>query len=256
MQPNVIPISCAPSALLSFIKVIFDNSLTMVYIGCGHSRSDCSRKRTQIEISADSESTFEQVISKSIHRASSGDKHLHLKTLGRPMSVKVDAKQKAPRIFSAEDAIKMKLEADRQLFAILRCIRATFGKSSVQKGIKSALHDRQNIFEVKKIPMESYGGAITPHSVIYCVDVDLFINRITALRPNTANDFTVKFGIDYGQSFLKVTMTLATPSRHSSGQRNSSLNGDKKTMLLAFCQAPETYANLKSHFILLKAPPD
>ncbi len=51
-------------------------------------------------------------------------------------------------------------------------------------------------------------------------------------------------------------MTLATPSRHSSGQRNSSLNGGKKTMLLAVCQAPETYANLKSLFTLLKAPPD
>ncbi len=142
----------------------------------------------------------------------------------------------------------------------MRCIRATFGKSSVQKGIKSALHDHKNIleslFEVKKIPMESYGGAITSHSVVYCVHVDLFINRITTLRPNTENDFTVKFGINYGQSFLKVIMTLATPSRHSSGQRNSSLNGGKKTMLLAVCQAPTTCANLKSHFTLLNAPPD
>ncbi len=72
------------------------------------------------------------------------------------MSVKVDTKQEAPRIFPAEDAIKMKLEAglsDRQLFAVLRCIRAT---------------------------VESYGGAITPNSVVYCVDVDLLINRIVA----------------------------------------------------------------------------
>ncbi len=78
-------------------------------------------------ISSDSESTCEQVISKSIRRASSGDKDLHLRTLGRPMSVKVGAKQEAPRIFSAEDAFKIKLGAelsDRQLFAVLRCIRA------------------------------------------------------------------------------------------------------------------------------------
>ncbi len=117
------------------------------------------------------------------------------------------------------------------------CIRATFGKSSVQKGITSALHDRENIFErlfeVKKIAMESKGGAITTHSVVYCVDVDLFINRITALRPNTENNFTFKFEIDYGQSFLKVTMTLATLSKHSSGQRKSSLNWGKQTMLSA-----------------------
>ncbi len=102
--------------------------------------------------------------------------------------------------------------------------------------------------------MESYGGAITPLSVVYCVDVDLFINRIAALRPNTEDDFTVKFGIDYGQSFFKVTMTLTTVSRHSSGQCNSSLNGCKKNMLLAVCQAPEKYANFKSLLTLLKAP--
>ncbi len=114
---------CAPSVLLSFIKVIFDNFLTMVYIGCAYSRSDCSSNRAQIEnhvnmFASDSESTFEQVISKSIRRASSGDKHLNLKSLGRSMSVKVDAKQEAQRIFSSEDAIKMKLEAelsDRQI---------------------------------------------------------------------------------------------------------------------------------------------
>ncbi len=92
------------------------------------------------------------------------------------MSVKVDAKKEAPRILSTDDAIKMNVEAelsDQQLFAVLRCIRATFGKSSIQKGIKPALQDRKNIFEslfeVKKIPMESSGGAITPHSVVYSI---------------------------------------------------------------------------------------
>ncbi len=83
--------------------------------------------------------------------------------------------------------------------------------------------------------MESSRGAITPHSVVYCLDVDLFINWIAALRGKAVSDFRVKFGIDYGQSFLKVIMTLTTASRNSSGQRNSSLNGGKKTMLLAVC---------------------
>ncbi len=57
-------------------------------------------------ISPYSEFTFEQVISQSIRRASSGDKHLHLETLGRPMSVKEEANQEAPRIVSAEEATK------------------------------------------------------------------------------------------------------------------------------------------------------
>ncbi len=56
-------------------------------------------------ISSENQSTFEQV-SSSICPAGSGDKYLRLKTLGWPMSVKVDAKLEARRIFSAEDAMK------------------------------------------------------------------------------------------------------------------------------------------------------
>ncbi len=37
------------------------------------------------------------------------------------------------------------------------------------------------------------------------------------------------------------------------GAKNASLNGGKKTMLLAVCQAPETYSNLKALFALLNA---
>ncbi len=78
--------------------------------------------------------------------------------------------------------------------------------------------------------MESYGGSITRNSVVYCLDVDLIINRIAALSAKAVNDFTVKFRIDYGQSFLKVTMTLTTASGHSSVQLNFSLNGTKNAM--------------------------
>ncbi len=62
--------------------------------------------------------------------------------------------------------------------------------------------------------MEFSGGAITPRSVVFYLDVDLFTNRIAVLRSKTVNDFKVKFGINYGQSFLIVTMTLITTSRH------------------------------------------
>ncbi len=83
-----------------------------------------------------------------------------------------------------------------------------FGKTSIQKGIKSAVQDLKNIFEslfkVKKIPMKSSGGAITPHSVVYCLDVHLFIIRVAVLRCKAVSDFRVKFGVDYGQSLLKL----------------------------------------------------
>ncbi len=58
------------------------------------------------------------------------------------------------------------------------------------------------------------------------------------------------------ESFLKVTMTLTDASFHCAGEQNSSLNGGKKTMLLAVYQAPETYSNLMALFILLDVPDD
>ncbi len=46
-------------------------------------------------------------------------------------------------------------------------------------------------------------------------------------------------------------MTLTDASLHCAGEQNSSLNGGKKTMLLAVYQAPQTYSNLKALFTLL-----
>ncbi len=123
------------------------------------------------------------------------------------------------------------------------------GESFIKKGIKFAQHDGSAL-TVKKVPMEFTGGAITPRSVVFYLDVDLFTNRIAVLRSKTVNDFKVKFEINYGQLFLVVTMTLITASRHSSGHCYSSINRDKNTMLLEVCQVPETYANLKSRFTL------
>ncbi len=58
------------------------------------------------------------------------------------------------------------------------------------------------------------------------------------------------------ESFLKVTMTLTNASLHCTGEQNASLNGGKKTMLLAVYQAPETFSNLKALFALLNVPDD
>ncbi len=82
------------------------------------------------------------------------------------------------------------------------------------------------------------------------------VHRIAMRRGMTSDHFRVKFGVDYGQSFLKVTLTLTDASWHCAGAQHASLNGGKKTMLLAVCQAPETYSNLKALFTLLNAPGD
>ncbi len=75
-------------------------------------------------------------------------------------------------------------------------------------------------------------------------------------RGMTSDHFLVKFGVDYGQYFLKVTLTLTDASLHCAGEQNSSLNDGKKTMLLAVYQAPETFSNSKALFTLLNVPDD
>ncbi len=62
--------------------------------------------------------------------------------------------------------------------------------------------------------------------------------------------------IDYGQSFLSVTVALAESSMSTGVQRNASNNEGKKTMLLEVCQARERYANLRSLFTLLRVSCD
>ncbi len=65
-------------------------------------------------------------------------------------------------------------------------------------------------------------------------------------------NFSILFGIDFGQSFLNVTMTLTAASRYSYGRCNSSPIGVKSTIFLGACQAKETYNKSKLLFILLK----
>ncbi len=74
----------------------------------------------------------------------------------------------------------------------------------------------------------------------------MFVHRIAMRRGMTSDHFRVKFGVDFGQPFLKVTLTLTDASLHCAGAQNASLKGSKKAMLLAVCQALETYSSLKA----------
>ncbi len=80
--------------------------------------------------------TFEQILSSSIRRVSSGDnKELQLKTLGKPASVELDAQEQTKRILSIKLAIEIKVELDlseRQFFGVLKYIRKAFGKPSIE----------------------------------------------------------------------------------------------------------------------------
>ncbi len=69
----------------------------------------------------------------------------------------------------------------------------------------------------------------------------------------------IKVGIDYGKSFLKVSLTITDDYCNNFESRQSSplgsafkLSGAKRTMLLAVCQAPETHLNLQEIVSLTK----
>ncbi len=75
-------------------------------------------------ISAIDQPTFEQILSSSIRRVSSGDdEELQLKTLGKPSSVTLDVQEQTKRILSTKLAFEMKVELDlyeRQFFGVLK----------------------------------------------------------------------------------------------------------------------------------------
>ncbi len=102
-----------------------------------------------------------------------------------------------------------------------------------------------DLFTIRRVELECFGGVKGENCIVYCLNVSVFVHRIAMRRGMTSDHFRVKFGVDYGQSFLKVTLTLTDASLHCAGEQNSSLNGGKKTMLSAVCQATETYSNFK-----------
>ncbi len=77
-------------------------------------------------VSATDQPTFEQVLSSSIRRVSSGDnKQLQLKTLGKPTSVTLGVQEQTKRILSIKLVIEVKLELnlyERQFFGVLRIL--------------------------------------------------------------------------------------------------------------------------------------
>ncbi len=63
--------------------------------------------------SANDQPTFEQVLSSSIRRVSSGDnKELQRKTLGKPTAVTLDVQEQTKSILSIKLAFEMKVELD------------------------------------------------------------------------------------------------------------------------------------------------
>ncbi len=97
-------------------------------------------------------------------------------------------------------------------------------------------------------------GEISDMCVIQCLSVLVFIKRVCALRGVDQSEAKTQIGIDYGKSFLKVTLAIPEPTSSTKKLSGFRLSGSVKTLLLAVCQAPETYSNMFIIIQLLKVP--
>ncbi len=72
-----------------------------------------------------------------------------------------------------------------------------------------------DLFTIRRVELESL--EVKGESfIVYCLDASVFVHRIAMRRGMTSDHFRVKFDVDYGQSFLKVTLTLTDASLHCS----------------------------------------
>ena len=70
-------------------------------------------------------------------------------------------------------------------------------------------------------------------------------NNNGVLQRRQPAESTVKIGIDYGKSFLKMTLTINDPASTNNRTDPFKLGGGRKTVMVAVCQAAETSMNLK-----------
>ncbi len=69
-----------------------------------------------------------------------------------------------------------------------------------------------DLFTIRRVELDSLGGVKGEHFIVYCLDVSVFVHQIAMRRGMTSDHFRVKFGVDYGHSFMKVTLTLKDAS--------------------------------------------
>ncbi len=80
------------------------------------------------------------------------------------------------------------------------CIRKTFGKPSIQFGIKYVLHNHKNmlanLLNIKNDARNSSDGLPGKHVIVFSLDVFVFINQMDMLRGKTPDKFLVEIRAD------------------------------------------------------------
>ncbi len=165
------------------------------------------------------------------------------------------------QIFTAQKAVDLQVPtnmSERQLIEALKHLRPTFGRGFIQPRISHVLGARKDLFldlfSSSNVQKENHHGQLVPKTVIYCLDLTDFIDRVCSLRGLNKAVSKIKVRIDYGKLFLKVSLTISDDYYNNFESCLSSpsgsafkLSGAKKTMLLAVGQAPETHFNLQEN---------
>ncbi len=237
-------------------------------IGCAHPSHQCiSRKKlisNHVELmQSKGEKTFGQILSSALRTFDLNSSDITLPTFGKPLNVSLTTAKSVRKFLTSDDCINLKSLADlsdRKLIIVLQHIRRVFGRAAIEPGISRFLTNRKNmfsdLFDCTIIPLCVASGETSDICVVYCLSIPAFIERVCALRGIDQSEARIHIGIDYGKSFLKITLAIPEPTSSTSTKKLSGfkLSGSMKTLLLAVCQAPETYANLQSIIQLLKIP--
>ena len=270
------------------------NCFSRIYRGSNHSLTNCQSKRFKID-NLENEAgldTLEKVARNTIENlaSNSGDNSCFFKSVngGRPAQVtlgKPKGNREQQPVLGLDDILVLQSEANlsdrytfnidhknctdmtllyyfRQLISVLKNLRLKYGFKAVEPHIRKALVERKDIFgdyfKSESVTFQNSQGEEFEQTMVYCHDVDSFIEDVAALRNKTVQDLCDKVGLDCGQGQLLMTLTMYDPGDLLPGKeqvrntRKSGIGhsvrfkeiGVKKVMILACApKVPENVFN-------------
>ncbi len=177
-------------------------------------------------------------------------KNLSLKTLGKPMKIFLRPRQTINA-------------SGRCMLNIPKKIRSTFKRIPVDPYLSMPLVKLSNsfadLFVLKKTNLESkphglFDCCVSLCFVVFCTDIHQLITRACSGRSIDQSCAQINVGIDFGQSFLKISLTVFDADTQgdifTSSKRRKT--GGLKALTIALCQAQESFYNVEELIRLTK----
>ena len=146
-------------------------------------------------------------------------------------------------------------------------MRLKHGRKIVTPLIREVLRDRRHIFKeyftAEKVSFLGKNEDIKEEALVYCNQIEEFIEFLAMLRGKNFTDMTEKIGMDMGKGKLKLTLTMYDEDdvipveSHSRVTREDGiggghvyrdLGGRKVIILAAVPDIPENYENCQTIF--------